>query len=212
VEVIRTVVAVTAPVLAAGPKALTQSPTANAVAVVAWVSDRVVVDAVVILSFSVFSLGLLAGVFDLLVEGLNVWLSTVPDSDTVDPETAVTLPLANVKLPPANDRPPPAPALGKLPLGGVPVPPPDRAAPPPNLPPPNLPPAPAPAAPPPPKPAAHVPDVVALLMVIDRAATVVLDFFDGVPVTVRQSPTVTALRVSVAVSENVVLPVQLTEV
>ena len=49
-------------------------------------------------------------------------------------------------------------------------------------------------------------------MVMDRAATVVLDFFDGVPVTVRQSPTVTALRVSVAVSENVVLPVQLTEV
>ena len=47
---------------------------------------------------------------------------------------------------------------------------------------------------------------------MDRAATVVLDFFDGVPVTVRQSPTVTALRVSVAVSENVVLAVQLTDV
>jgi hypothetical protein len=51
-----------------------------------------------------------------------------------------------------------------------------------------------------------------LLIVIDRAATVVLDFFDGVPVTVRQSPTATALRVSVAVSENVVLGVQLTAV
>ena len=142
-EVIRTVVAVTAPVVLAGPNALTQSPTANAVEVVVWVSDRVVVDAVVILSFSVFNLGLLvAALFDLLVEGLNVWLSTVPDNDTVDPETAVTLPLANVKLPPANDRPPAAPPLGKLPLGGVPVPPPDRPAPPPNLPPPNLPPAP----------------------------------------------------------------------
>jgi hypothetical protein len=58
----------------------------------------------------------------------------------------------------------------------------------------------------------HVPDDVALLIVMDRAATVVLDFFDGVPVTVRQSPTATALRVSVAVSENVVLVVQLTDV
>ena len=47
---------------------------------------------------------------------------------------------------------------------------------------------------------------------MDRAATVVLDFFDGVPVTVRQSPTATALTVSVAVSENVVVGVQLTEV
>jgi hypothetical protein len=57
-----------------------------------------------------------------------------------------------------------------------------------------------------------VPDDVVLLIVMDRAATVVLDFFDGVPVTVRQSPTATALRVSLAVSENVVLAVQLTEV
>jgi hypothetical protein len=51
-----------------------------------------------------------------------------------------------------------------------------------------------------------------LLIVMDRAATVVLDFFEGVPVTVRQSPTATALTVSVAVSENVVLGVQLTDV
>jgi len=57
-----------------------------------------------------------------------------------------------------------------------------------------------------------VPDDVAGLIVIDRAATVVLDFFDGVPVTVRQSPTTTALRVCVAVSEKVVEAVQLTEV
>jgi hypothetical protein len=47
---------------------------------------------------------------------------------------------------------------------------------------------------------------------MERAATVVLDFFDGVPVTVRQSPAATALNVSVAVSEKVVLEVQLTEV
>src|ERR1039458_2542350 len=44
VDVLRTVVAVTAPVVLAGPNALTQSPTANAVDVVAWVSERVVVD------------------------------------------------------------------------------------------------------------------------------------------------------------------------
>jgi len=73
VEVIRTVVAVTAPVLLAGPKALTQSPTASADAVVVSVSDSVVVDAVVILSFSVFTAGLLV---DFLLEeaavGLNV--------------------------------------------------------------------------------------------------------------------------------------------
>jgi hypothetical protein len=210
VDVIRTVVAVTAPVVLAEPNALTQSPTANAVDAVAWVSERVVVDAVVIFSFSVFRAGFfLAALLDLLVEALNVWLSTVPDSDTVDPETAVTLPLANVKLPLANPRAPagpepPPPALGKLPLGGVPVPPPVRPAKPPRAPAPN---PPAPAAP-----AAHVPDAVGLLIVIDRAATVVLDFFDGVPVTVRQSPTATALRVSVAVSENVVLGVQLTAV
>jgi hypothetical protein len=205
VDVIRTVVAVTAPVVLAGPNALTQSPTANAVEVVAWVSERVVVDPVVIFSFSVFSVGVfLAALLDLLVGALTVWLSTVPDSDTVDPESAVTLPLANVKLPPANRRAPEAPEplpapLGKLPLGGVPVAPPVRPANPPN------PPA-------PPGPAAHVPDDVGLLIVMDRAATVVLDFFDGVPVTVRQSPTATAFRVSVAVSENVVLGVQLTAV
>jgi hypothetical protein len=211
VDVIRTVVAVTAPVVLAGPNALTQSPTANAVDVVDWVSVRVVVDPVVIFSFSVFTIGFfLAALLDLLVEALNVVLSTVPDSDTVDPETAVTLPLANVKLPPPNPAPP-APRRGKLPLGGVPVPPPVRPAPPPNPPnPPRAPPPNPPAAPP--GPAAHVPDVVALLIVMDRAATVVLDFFDGVPVTVRQSPTATALRVSVAVSENVVVGVQLTEV
>ena len=41
---------------------------------------------------------------------------------------------------------------------------------------------------------------------------VVFDFFEGVPVTVRQSPTAIALTVSVAVSENVVVGVQVTAV
>jgi hypothetical protein len=45
------VLAVTAPVLLAGPNAVTQSPTATAVALVLCVSDRVVDVLVVILSF-----------------------------------------------------------------------------------------------------------------------------------------------------------------
>ena len=49
-------------------------------------------------------------------------------------------------------------------------------------------------------------------MVIVLAATVVLEDFDGVPVTVRQSPTATADMVWLAVCENVVVPVQLTVV
>jgi hypothetical protein len=58
----------------------------------------------------------------------------------------------------------------------------------------------------------QVPDEDGLLIVIERAAMVVLDFLAGVPVTVRQSPIATALTVSVAVSENVVDAVQLTDV
>jgi hypothetical protein len=201
----RTVVAVTAPVVAAGPNALTQSPTANAAAVAVCVSERVVVELVVILSFSVLTLGAaFVDFLDALLVGLNVWLSTVPVSEIVVPETAVTLPLAMVKFAPAKERPAPVPLRpppGKLPRGGVPVPPEQPPAP-------NLP----PAAPPPPNPEAHVPDAVGWLIVIERAATVVLDFFDGVPVTVRQSPAATALTVSVAVSENVVVGVQLTDV
>ncbi len=72
VDVIRTVVAVTAPVVLAGPNALTQSPTANAVAVVDWVCDTVVVELVVIFSFSVFTVGFfLAALLDLLRRGLE---------------------------------------------------------------------------------------------------------------------------------------------
>lgn len=49
-------------------------------------------------------------------------------------------------------------------------------------------------------------------MVMVRAAMVVLDFLAGVPTTMRQSPTATALIVSVAVSLNVVVGVQFTAV
>ena len=50
---IRTVVAVTAPLVAAGPKALTQSPTARSVDAAVWVALTVVELDVVILSVSV---------------------------------------------------------------------------------------------------------------------------------------------------------------
>jgi hypothetical protein len=198
-----TVDAVTAPVVLAGPMALTQSPTARTDAAVVWVSDKVVDDAVVILSFSVLTAGLLVDFdfdFDVLVDGRK--LTTDPESEMVELLTAATLPEAMVKLArPENDRLAPD---GKLPVGGV-EPDAERRKPPPN------PPAPAPA-PPAPKPDVHDPDDDGLVIVIERAAIVVLDFLDGVPVTVRQSPAATALKVSVSVSENVVVGVQLTEV
>jgi hypothetical protein len=210
----RTVDAVTAPVLLDGPKAVTQSPTASAVDEIDWVSDKVVDDAVVIFSFCVLSLGAFVLVFDadLLVERVKREFSNVPDSETVEPLTAVTVPLAIARLAaPANDRralapgpAPPAPPRGKLPPGGVkPEPlPPAPPAPPPNRPRPT----------PPPKPRVHVPEDDGWLIVMDRAAMVVLDFFDFVPVTVRQSPTATALTDSVAVWVNVVDEVHITDV
>jgi hypothetical protein len=67
----RTVVAVTAPVLLAAPNALTQSPTASAAEVVVAVSDSVVAFPEVTLRFSVFGvLGFLA-VFPLAALRLN---------------------------------------------------------------------------------------------------------------------------------------------
>jgi hypothetical protein len=58
----------------------------------------------------------------------------------------------------------------------------------------------------------QVPVADGLLIVMDRAAMVVLDFLAGVPVTVTQSPAATALMVSVAVALKVVVVVQLTDV
>ena len=49
-------------------------------------------------------------------------------------------------------------------------------------------------------------------MVIERAAMVVLDFLDEVPVTIRQSPLLMALVVSDTVLEKGVVPVQFTVV
>src|ERR1700679_3832522 len=113
----------------------------------------------------------------------------------VEPFTAVTLPVATANFaapanpwpPPAPAPPPPAPLPGKLPLPGVKPP-----APPPPAP---KPPRPGPAAPV--KPLVHVPELDGLLIVIVRAPIVVLDFLAGVPVAITQSPTATALTVSV---------------
>ncbi len=54
--------------------------------------------------------------------------------------------------------------------------------------------------------------MLAVLTVIERAAIVVLDFFDGVPLTVTQSPAVSALTASVTVLEKVVVVLQFTVV
>ena len=61
---IRTVFAVMEPLLAAGPTALTQLPTASSLAAALWVALTVVDEDVVTVSFSVLGL---AGVFDLRV-------------------------------------------------------------------------------------------------------------------------------------------------
>ncbi len=65
----RTVVAVTAPFVAAGPKALTQSPTARSVAAAVWVALTVVELEVVILRVSVLGLGFVV----FLVFELRTW-------------------------------------------------------------------------------------------------------------------------------------------
>src|SRR6202034_2551604 len=97
------------------------------------------------------------------------------------------------RAPPDLENPPPPspPAKPPPPVGGVP--------------PPVL------VKPPPPA-VAHFPLDAGWLMVTVRAAMVVLDFFDGVPVMVRQSPAARSLTALTAVSVQVVVGVQLTVV
>jgi len=213
----RTVVAVTEPLVAAGPKALTQSPTARSVAAALWVALTVVEPDVV--TVSVWVLGV-AGflVFDVEL----VWPgrpkeppeSEIPETVSVEPVTAVTLPEAMSRFakvlrkllapepegkdgrvppsppPPRKAKPPPPPAPPK-PLGGVP-----------------LPALPLNRAPPP----VQVPVELGVVTVRLRAATVVFDFFEADPVAVTQSPTATAPTDSVTVLEKDVVPVQVTVV
>jgi hypothetical protein len=116
VDVILTFVAVTAPVAPDDPTALTQSPLASEEAVVAWVAEYVVDFVVVTLRFCFFVLGFLP--FDALPI-----LRSVPETETVEPFTAVTLPLAMETAAPPD--------------GALPVPPPPK---PPGRPPPPPPP------------------------------------------------------------------------
>jgi len=202
------VVAVTAPFVAAGPKAVTQSPTARSVAAADCVEDNVVDPDVVILRFSVFGATGLA-VFELLEllvllrEKLPGLMST-PDTETVEPLTPVTLPdaMAMALRPPANRRAEPAGKLGRVPP--VPL---LRKLKPPG-------PANAPPVDVPPLVVREVQDPVdvGLRTVMLRAAIVVLDDFDGVPVTVTQSPAASELTDSDTVFENCVEVVQLTVV
>src|SRR5580704_6414960 len=127
-----------------------------------------------------------------------------PDTVMVEPLTPVTFPDAMSVL--AN-------CLRKL---FAPEPPPRRTRKPPDPPPPK---GAAPVAPvplpnltgPPPTPL-HEPVDVAEVTLIERAARVVLDFFDAVPVAVTQSPTVSEPTVSVTFLENCVVGVQFTVV
>jgi hypothetical protein len=58
----------------------------------------------------------------------------------------------------------------------------------------------------------HEPVELAVLTVMVRAAMVVLDFLDGVPLTVTQSPAASVLTASVTVLEKVVVVLQFTVV
>jgi uncharacterized protein YqfA (UPF0365 family) len=58
----------------------------------------------------------------------------------------------------------------------------------------------------------HEPDELAVVTVMVLAAIVVLDFFDGVPLTVTQSPLASEVTASVTVLEKAVVGVQFTVV
>ncbi len=214
----RTVLAVIEPLVAAGPNADTQSPTASAPEVTDCVVFTGVELDVVTLRVSVLGFaGCLFSLLDLL-GGLKLpGEIEIPEMVSVDPLTAVTLPDAMSKLancfrklfpadpPPGNDLAPPS---GKF-CGPLPP-----AEPPRNWNPPA-------EGPPDPVrdrklPAPFVGPQVPLLLGVDkvmlRAVMVVLDFFDSNPVAVTQSPTATALTDSVTLLENVVVDVQLTVV
>ncbi len=74
---IRTVVAVTAPLVAVEPNALTQSPTARSVELADWVELTVVELAVATVSFSVLGV---TGFFGfVLLEPFEPWLAKLPN-------------------------------------------------------------------------------------------------------------------------------------
>ena len=102
VEVMRTVVAVTAPLVAAGPNAETHSPTARAPEVTDCVVFTGVELDVVILRIWVLGFagcfGLLGALLDFPGAAKVPGEIEIPDTVIVDPLTAVTLPDAMSKL------------------------------------------------------------------------------------------------------------------
>ena len=196
-----TEVAVTAPLLAAAPKADTHAPTATSDAPAASVCVMTVDFEVVILSFLAFGCTGFLALVDLVEEDKVPGVICRPVIEIVVPLTAVTLPLAREKLPPGKNRrgAPAADPLRKVLPGPPPAPNPPK--PPPPGPPPTRvtlePEAPIPGP-------VHVPVAGAALMVMLVAAMVVFDFLAGVPLTVMQAPAARAPRVSVTVLVNVV--------
>jgi hypothetical protein len=199
-ELIRIESAVTDPLVAAGPNAVTQSPTATSVEVAGCVALTVVEPDVVSFRVSVFGVvGCL--LFELLepFEPLEAKLpgdTSMPETVRVEPLTPVTLPEAMLKsasrLRMLLGRDLGAGPLGPFPPGKPPSPVRNR----------KPPPVPAPGFPNRAPPWVQDPVELAVVTVIERAAMVVFEFFDGVPVAVTQVPTVMELTASVTVLEN----------
>jgi hypothetical protein len=167
---------------------------------------------VVILRFSVFgAAGLevfeLFELLELLALGRKLpGVMPTPDTETVEPLTPVTLPDAIAMVArPANRRAEPAGKLGRVPLVL-----PDPALR--KLKPPGRPKAPPVDVPLLRAPTEQDPVDEALRRVMLLAAIVVLDDFEGVPVTVTQSPAASELTDSDTVFENCVEVVQFTVV
>jgi hypothetical protein len=217
VEVIRTVVAVTDPFAAAGPNALTQSPTAKSLEAADCVALSSVDPDVVIVSFWVLGVAGFAFfalfeffVLEALVRANDPGLTLTPDTEMVVPVTPVTFPVANASDARAPDRRlGPPPKEGGVPprkLGGVPpLAWPVRKEPP-------GPPGPRKAPPEPPARPVHRPEAVAGTTEMLRAAIVFLDDLDAVPVTVMQSPVASWPTDCFTIFENCVVAVQLTVV
>jgi hypothetical protein len=215
----RTVVAVTAPVLAAGPKALTQSPTARSLEAADWVALTVVdFDEVIVSLTFLGAAGFLVLLLFELVERRSERLpneNLVPEMVIVELCTAVTLPDATESeascLRKLLEPEPPRGKLGRLPLVPPSKPPPGNPRPPPGNPPALAGPD-APLAPDAVPERVHEPLDVGEETVMDRAAMVVFDFFEAEPFAKTQSPTANELTVSDTVLENEVVDVQLTVV
>ena len=157
---------------------------------------KVVDPDVVILRLCVFGATGLLELLDFVGRATLPGVIRVPETERVEPLTPVSFPDAMVKeakpgIPPGKRRWDPAGSEGLVPPGGNPKPPPLVDVPPPARDGPVQ---------------APVEDGAESVMV--RAAIVVLDDFDAVPVTLTQSPATRELTASDTVLENCVVAVQ----